>query len=76
MTEYTPSTEDIEDGYKWLGWDEEFKPHEVSSEEFKRWLQKVKAEAWNEGQQSGAKWGVQDWRDEDLPFDNPYEAND
>lgn len=86
MTDYTPTTEDIEDGYKWLGWDEEFKPHQVSSEEFKRWLQKVRAETFDEGYEAGAEDQAEceGHRYQDTPemrklgFDhwtiNPYES--
>lgn len=72
MTEYTPDTEEVRELY----WAVSGDPRRGSKAwaEFDRWLQKVKAEAWAEGQQSGAKWGVQDWTDEYPPADNPYES--
>lgn len=39
--------------------------------DFDRWLRAMKAKAWSEGQQSGAKWGVQDM-DPWAPAENPY----
>lgn len=73
MTDYTPTTNDIDVAYSIQAARIRGIAFGVAGKEFDRWLQKVKAEAWAEGQQSGAKWGVQDWTDEYPPADNPYE---
>lgn len=69
MTDYTPTTEDIQDGYRWLRWDEEFLPFEVSNEQFQRWLRKVKAEAWSECYDLWALGPAGDFPDRE---ENPY----
>ena len=57
MSDYTPTTEEVRDHNNWLG------------EEFDRWLAEVKAEAWEEGCQSG--WERQWQTDDEITF-NPY----
>lgn len=48
MTEYTPSTANI--GIAWEDWMNLLgKPHRRARDEFDRWLNQVKAEAWQEG---------------------------
>lgn len=70
MTDYTPTTADVEDAWcsRWDGehsWasGEELRGYEA---EFDRWLKQVKAEAWDEGRAAG--WA------EDCAYDapNPY----
>lgn len=70
MTDWIPDTDYVKNRYLYF----DGGPEAEDSDDFDRWLQKVKAEAWAEGQQSGAKWGVQDWTDEYPPADNPYES--
>lgn len=56
MTEWTPSTEEIRQVYKWSGFDgggrDEEYPDRLNASnlaEFDRWLNGIRAEAWDEG---------------------------
>lgn len=53
MTDYTPDTEEVRELY----WAVSGDPRRDSKAwgEFDRWLRKVKAEAWTEGYEAGAK---------------------
>ena len=40
---------------------------------FDSWLNEELAKAWDQGQQSGAQWGVSEWADEEsITSENPY----
>lgn len=81
MTEYTPTTEQIRDRYiQPQSQAEALHPdaHYILSEEFGRWLNKVrteaKAEAWDEGYTSGHSRAMRRMSDEPNvpPATNPY----
>jgi hypothetical protein len=46
----------------------------IDGEAFNAWLDSVKAQAWDEGQKSGARWGGPplDAYESDPPSSNPY----
>lgn len=58
MTDYTPTTEEVEEAYRWISWDENFKSYVDSSKEFQRWLRTIKSDAFEEGARSW--WGADD----------------
>lgn len=63
MTEYTPPTEQVREIYAEIrheGTGQGFKPHRA---EFDRWLNEIKAEAWDEGSRAEADRA---WRQEDA----------
>ena len=73
MTEYTPTTEVVRHAVSYprerLG-----EPRPIKPEAFDRWLEQVKAEAWEEGKRAGLRQS--DWEHGDTPTMyvavNPY----
>jgi len=59
MSDYIPDTEEVSNMYSspsWVTLAEESERYE----EFDRWLDSVKAEAWDEGWNAGASWPQDD----------------
>lgn len=74
MSEYTPTTEEVRASYlSALTHNHPMNVGEVIAE-FDRWLEQVKAEAWEEGKRSGLRQS--DWEHGDTPRQyiavNPY----
>jgi hypothetical protein len=71
MSEYTPPTENVRNGYVYSCGDSE--RNDEYSAEFDRWLKAHDARVWREG----AMWGIEeiegDFRFQFVPGDNPYE---
>ena len=79
---YTPTTEEVRENYGWNGPDSYIKSNrEASRAEFDRWLNKVKAEVWDEGAEAEAvascmnpPCGVCEGCD--TPVKNPYKESE
>lgn len=77
MSDYTPSTEDVRARYHLAGVSDTTPQflidagRKVCYDEFDRWLRAVKAEAWNEGFDSGHYVNDEESRDCDCRH-NPY----
>ena len=63
MTDYTPTTKQVRDGYRYDPLDDYYNPVQAGAiaerkgRDFDRWLEQVKAEAWNEGHYaSNTEW--------------------
>ena len=72
MKKHTPTTDDLRDIYVDYVADVVDLPHETLAEEFDRWLNKVKAEAWYEGQEAGITDDLGDWEVAPSITANPY----
>ena len=84
MSDWTPTTEDVRDGYRYDPADDYYNPvqaganAERNGRAFDRWLaqtiREAKAEAWDEGKRSGLRQS--DWEHGDTPAIyvavNPY----
>ena len=80
MTDYTPTTKQVRDGYRFDPEEDYYNPlqaganAERAGRDFDRWLEQVKAEAWEEGKRAGLRQS--DWEHGDTPTMyvavNPY----
>lgn len=70
MSDYTPTTEQVRDLYALS--DPAGKTWQVYEAEFDRWLQQVKAEAWEEGFADGVNHDLGDRENAPEIINNPY----
>ena len=76
MSDYTPTTDEInsvwrsryDSQYHWAA-GEELRGYE---DEFDRWLEQVRAEAWDEGFADGVNHDLGDWENAPSIINNPY----
>ena len=72
MSDYTPPTEQVREIYAEIRHESTglgFDPHRA---EFDRWLEQVKAEAWDEGFADGVNHDLGDWDNAPAIINNPY----
>ena len=80
MSDWTPTTEQVRNGYRYDPEDDYYNPlqaganAERNARDFDRWLEQVKAEAWDEGYTSGRSNAMRRMSDEPkAPLTrNPY----
>ena len=67
---YTPTTDNVRDEYvqRFAQWGN------APARWFDRWLNKVKAEAWDDGYECGGMDERHDWNGWEDPFENPYRS--
>ena len=88
MTEYTPTTENIPNCYIYSseGYDGSLQiPERQSRAEFDRWLNEIRAEAWDEGRRAEELGWTHAWDGHPVPegdtcagcmVENPYRNNE
>lgn len=79
MSQYTPTTEQIKDAYRRDRVWEVHNGGKIYAAEFDRWLDSVKADAWDEGYRDGHNDGLSDGHplgNDREPEENPYRKAD
>ena len=72
MNDYTPPTEQVREIYAEIRHESTrlgLNPHRA---EFDRWMEQVKAEAWDEGFTDGVNHDLGDWDNAPSIINNPY----
>ena len=73
--EYVPDTNEVREAYIWQDYEAcYYGPYSRDGEEFDRWLAKVKAEVWDEGETDGRINSTEHRPSRKMT--NPYRAND
>ena len=78
MSDWTPTTKQVRDGYRFDPEEDYYNPlqaganAERAGRDFDRWLEQVKAEAWDEGFADGVNHDLGDWDNAPAIINNPY----